>query len=334
MTPAPAPHATAPARPVVVITEPVEPQCREFLAQRCEVIDAPWAQPGALAGALPRADAMVVRTSTRVDARLLALAPHLRVVGRAGVGVDNIDLRACAARSVAVVHTPGANTSAVVEFVLGALLDAQRPRRFLDRALTPAQWESLREDLTAPRQVEGLTLGVLGFGRVGSRVASLAGALGATVLNNDLLEIPEDARAGARPVPFETLLSRAEALTFHVDGRPANRGLIGARAMTLLRPDVLLVNTSRGLVLDEPALGAFLRARPHARAILDVHAQEPFPADSPLLGLPNASLTPHIGAATRAAHEAMSWVVRDVWRVLNGEAPEHPAPPARPPHYP
>jgi phosphoglycerate dehydrogenase-like enzyme len=226
------------------------------------------------------------------------------------------------------VHTPGANTSAVVEFVLAVLLDAIRPRLFIDRAMTPAQWESLREDLTAPRQVEGLTLGVLGLGRVGSCVARIAGALGATVLFNDLLDIPETARAGAQPVPLEALLQRADALTVHVDGRPANRGLIGERALALVRPDMLMINTSRGLVVDEPALAAFLLAHPDSRAILDVHAQEPIGLDSPLLGLPNVYLTPHIGAATRPAHLAMSWVVRDVWRVLCGQAPERPAPPA------
>ena len=196
------------------------------------------------------------------------------------------------------------------------MLDALRPRRYLDRALSVSEWKEVRAALVAHRQLSELTLGVWGLGRVGSRVARLGGALGMRVVFHDLVEFPPERRAGAEAVSRERLLAEADVLSVHVDARPENRGMVGAAALGLVKGDVTLINTSRGFVVDAPALAAFLRAHPDARAMLDVHEPEPFGADYPLLGVENADLSPHIAAATGAAHKAMSWVVRGVWEAL------------------
>lgn len=313
------------ASALVVCAEPIDGEAAAWLGARCRVETAGPGEAERFAELLREADGLIVRTYTRVDEALLAAAPRLRIVGRAGVGLDNIDLGECARRGVAVVHTPDANTSAVVELVLAFMLDALRPRVYLDTALETGRWNDLRKGLIAPRQLEGQTLGVLGLGRVGSALARAAAALGMRVIYTDLLDIPEQRRHGAEPVEVERLFGEADVLSIHVDERPSNRGLVGRDLLDRCKPDALVINTSRGFVVDAAALADWLRERPDAAAVLDVHEPEPFGEDYPLLGLANARLTPHIGAATHPAHRNMSWVVRDVWRVLSGERPRHAA---------
>jgi phosphoglycerate dehydrogenase-like enzyme len=314
----------SPLKPLVVQTEHLDPAAAAWLAERARVAECPSDDPR-FASLLAGADALLIRTYTRVDDALLARAPGLRVVARAGVGLDNVDIPACTRRGVRVVSTPGANTRAVVELVFAFLLDALRPRVFLDRALDPESWKNLRRELQAPRQLCDLTLGIVGLGKVGSGVARAAAAMDMRVIYHDLLDIPAANRAGAQPVALDDLLARSDVVSLHVDARPGNRHLIGAAQLARCRPDCIIVNTSRGFVVDAAALAAFLRAHPSASAILDVHEPEPFGPDYPLLGLPNAHLAPHIGAATATANRNMSWVVRDLWRVLCGEEPEWPA---------
>ncbi len=311
-------------RPLAIITEELDEQPAAWLGARCEVVRCAHDSPE-LFGLLARASALVVRTYTIVDGELLDKAPGLKVVARAGVGLDNIDLEACRARNVRVVSTPGANTRAVVEYVLAMLLDATRPRVFLDAALGMGEWKSLRRELEAPRQLADMTLGIVGLGRIGQQMARVAAALDMRSIYHDLAEIPEDCRFEAVPVSRDELLERADAITVHVDGRPENRGLIGAAWFRQMRTDAVFINTSRGMVVDAQACAEFLRANPGAQALLDVHEPEPIDAASELLGLANAHLSPHIAGGTRAAKLAMSWVVRDVWRVLNGDEPEHAA---------
>lgn len=307
--------------PLALIAEAIDDECARWLGERCEVVTCP-PEDDRFLGLLDRASALIVRTYTRVDSTLLDHAPALRVVGRAGVGLDNIDLPACEARAVRVVHTPDANTQSVVEFTLATILNAVRPRPLLlpdepgPRGIDMTRWRILRESAVVERELAEMCVGVLGLGRIGSRVARALGALGARVLFHDLRDVPESETSGAIPVTFDELLARSDVLTIHVDGRPENLGLIGASRIALLRRNVVLVNTSRGFVIDEAALAAFLRENPDARAFLDVHAREPIPAQAPLIGLANAFLTPHIAAGTRSARRAMSWVVREVWDAL------------------
>lgn len=310
----------------VVQTEHLDPEAAAWLAQRCRLVRCAREDPR-FAEVAAGAAGLVVRTYTRVDGALLDKTPRLRVVGRAGAGLDNVDVPACRARGVEVVYTPDANTQAVVEFVFALIASVLRPARQIREAVSLDRWKALRRHHPDRPQMSELALGILGLGRIGRRVAQAGRALGfARVLYNDLLEIPPDQRFGARPVTVRELFEQADVLTVHVDGRAENRDFVGESLLELAKPGVILINTSRGFVVDSLALARFLGRHPGALAMLDVHEPEPFGPDYPLLGLDNARLTPHLAAATNRADLQMSWVVRDVAAVLEGARPQYPAP--------
>jgi D-3-phosphoglycerate dehydrogenase len=311
-------------RALVVVTEHLADEAAEWLAARCEVVRAPVDDPR-FAEAAPEVEALVVRTYTQVDAALLSHLPRLKVVARAGVGIDNIDLEACRARGVQVVFTPDANTQAVVEYVLCLLCDALRPRLFLDEPVERQEWDELRQDVVGLWQMNELVIGILGLGRIGKRVAEVARAIGFTVLYHDVAEIPESERRGAECVTLERLFAESDVLSIHVDGRPSNRRFVGRALLERMRPDAILINTARGCVVDPEALADWLRGNPAAQALLDVHDPEPITDANPLLPLPNAHLAPHLASRTMTAMDNMSWVVKDVAAVLEGRKPRYPA---------
>lgn len=308
-----------------IVTEELSEEPLAWLGERCRVVRAFPGDPAFEAHA-ETCTALIVRTYTRVNTDLLDRMPALRVVARAGVALDNIDVAACRKRNIEVVHAPGANSSAVAEYVFALLFDALRPRVFLDAPLGTPEWEAARKDLIASRQLADCRLGIWGFGRVGRLVARAAAGFGVETIYNDLLDVPESERSGATPVGRDELLESADIVTVHVDDRPANRGLVSTEAFGRMKPDVVFLNCARGLIVDPRAAAAFFWANRRALGLFDVHDPEPFGADYPLLGLPNVHLAPHIAAATERAKVSMSWVVRDVVRVLAGEAPENPAP--------
>ena len=314
-----------PQRSLVVRTEHLDPEAESWLKERCEVLHAEVTSKE-FTDVAAELHGLVVRTYTIVDENLLERLPELRVVARAGVGLDNIDVEACRRRGIEVVHTPDANTQAVVEYVTCLLCDAIRPRLTLDEPVSRTRWSEIRSEVCGAWQMNELVLGILGFGRIGRRVAQVATALGFTTIYHDLLDIPESERHGASPVSMEGVLTESDVLTIHVDGRDANHGLFDPGVISRLKSDLILLNTSRGFVIEEAPLAAWLRSNPTAVAILDVHATEPFTDDAPLLGLANAHLAPHLASRTATAMGNMSWVVKDVWRLLQGESPRHPAP--------
>ena len=308
------------ARPLVVVTEHLADEAAEWLSARCEVLHAPVADVR-FAEAAHEIEGLVVRTYTRVDAALLQVLPRLRVIGRAGVGVDNIDLEACRARGVQVVSTPDANTQAVVEYVLCLLCDALRPRLFLDEPVGKDEWDQIRQDIVGLWQMDELVLGILGLGRIGKRVAEVARAIGFTVVYHDIAEIAPERRNGAEPVSVTRLFAECDVISVHVDGRTENKRFVGRELISLMRPDAILINTSRGCVIDTHALADWLRVNPAAAALLDVHEPEPITDANPLLPLPNAHLAPHLASRTMTAMDNMSWVVKDVVAVLEGREP-------------
>lgn len=321
-------------KPRVLITERLDGDCAAWLAERVEVVWVEHGAPDAMARELPGADGMVVRTYTRVDAALLAQAPKLRVVGRAGVGLDNFDLPACAAAGVAVVYTPDANTQAVVEYVTGLMIDHVRPKTPIpppppgatDEQVA-ATFHGLRHTEVG-RQLDEMTLGILGFGRIGKRLGAVAHALGMNLRVCDVLPEAELRKAVEYPFTFcsrEELYRGSDVLSVHVDGRPENRGMIDAGAFEAMREHALLINAARGMLVDHAALADWAEARPTSTAILDVHDPEPPPADFPLHGRANVILLPHLASRTHTALKNMSWVVRDVAGVLAGETPRFPA---------
>ncbi len=302
-------------KPLILVTERLAERPLAWLKERSEVAEFA-ADSKAFLEAASRAEGLIVRTHTRVTKEFLAALPRLKVVGRAGVGLDNIDLLACEARGIAVVNTPDANTQAVVEYVTSLLGWAFRPVEFLDRAVTLGEWERLRYSRVPPREIREMTLGVLGLGRVGGRLASVARAIGCRTVYNDIAEVLPARAEGHESVSLDRLFAESDILSLHIDGRPSNRHFVDSRLIGAMKPGVLLINTSRGMVLDADALARHLRAHTAARAILDVHDPEPFTADYPLLSLPNAHLAAHMASRTETAIEAMSWVVRDVFAAL------------------
>ncbi|HEY1379290.1 MAG TPA: NAD(P)-dependent oxidoreductase [Gemmataceae bacterium] len=315
-----------PERPVVLVTEGSAPAPLAWLKQQARVVEA---APGSadFDAALPDADGMMVRTYTKVDAALLARCPKLKVVGRGGVGLENIDVAACRARGVEVVYTPDANTEAVAEFVIGFALQLLRPwAAFRDRAYGPTEFKRVRDTFRGA-QLDELTLGVLGMGRVGRRVGRIAAnGFGMRVVYHDLLDVRPHLTFPATAVDPPALFREADVVTLHVDMRPGNRHLVGGPLLALMKPTAVLINTSRGEVLDAAAVAAAIREKRIAGAAIDVFDPEPPGADYPLLGFDNVLLTPHMAARTHTAVENMSWVVRDMVAVLTGRAPNYPAP--------
>lgn len=315
-------------KPVVVVTEGSAEAPLRWLAERAEVVEIGPSDPG-FAEALARAEAAVVRSYTRVDRSFIAAAPRLRVVGRGGVGLDNIDVDACRERGVEVVYTPNANTAAVVDLFFAQLIRLIRPLHEIGTAadVAPEAWSRARKD--AGFLLSELTLGILGMGRVGRAVGRIATAFGMRVLYHDLLDVSQQVDFPAEAVGLEDLLSRADALTVHVDGRPGNRNFVDRRALERFAGRYL-VNMSRGMVLDETAVADAVAAGRLAGVAIDVYEPEPPPGDSPLIQLAergaNVLLTPHMASRARSAVENMSWVVKDVVAVLEGQRPDYPAP--------
>jgi len=311
--------------PLVLYNEPLAEVAVNWLAERCDVRQCD-AGAGQFDELLSQAEGLIVRTYLLVDAALLERAPQLRVVGRAGIGLDNIDVQQCRERGVEVVYTPQASLQAVVEYVLALIFDAIRPREAILAAPDQKKWGQWRKTLVGRRQLDECTVGILGYGRIGSHLGRLLSAFGCRVLYSDLREIDEAQRHGAQPVDDQTLFADSDIISVHVDGRASNRQFVDERLLSRLTDDAVFINTSRGFVVDAHALAAALRHRPEARAMIDVHDPEPFAGDYPLLELSNVTLFPHLASRTETGLVNMSWVVRDVAAVLQGRAPQYPAP--------
>jgi len=316
-------------KPIVIVTEGSDARPLDWLRQNATVIEAGADEP-AFAANIAAAEGLVVRTYTRVDDALLDRAPRLKVVGRGGVGLENIDVAACRRRGVEVVYTPDANTLAVGDFVFGYALQLLRPWNFFrDSVYDPKEFKRIRNTVRG-RQLNELTIGILGMGRVGRRVGHIAtGGFDMRVIYNDLIDFNATGSLPAFPataVDKQTLYREADILSIHVTMLPGNENLVGREQLALMKPDAIVINTSRGEVLDAAALADALRAGKLAGAAIDVFHPEPPKLDFPLLGLPNVLLTPHLAARTYTALENMSWVVRDVLDVIAGKQAKYPAP--------
>ena len=310
---------------LVIVTEGSDARPLQWLREHARVEEI-RADDARFLDALAGAEGLLVRTYTKVNAALLDRAMKLKVVGRGGVGLENIDVKECRRRGVEVVYTPDANTLAVGDFVFGYLLQLLRPWEFFrDAVYPPKEFKRIR-DTVRGRQLNEMTIGILGMGRVGKRVGHIAASgFGMKVIYNDLLPV-SGLDFPATAVDKPTLYREADILTIHVDMRPGNENLVGREQIAMLKPSAVIINTSRGEVLDAAALASAIREKRIFAAALDVFSPEPPPADFPLLGFANVLLTPHLAARTATALENMSWVVRDVMAVLQGRKPKYPAP--------
>ncbi len=266
--------------------------------------------PPALHAALADADALIVRNRTQVDRSLLAAAPRLRVVGRLGVGLDNIDVAACAGRGIEVIPATGANALAVAEYVIAAAMLLLRGAYRASDDVAAGHWP--RTPLSEGREIHGKCLGLIGFGGIGRLTAALAHALGMQVVAHDPAVDTTDpvwAQQSVAPLALDALLGSADVVSLHVPLQASTRNLIDARRLALMRPGSILINTSRGGIVDEVALAGALNAGGLGGAALDVFAAEPLAAGSALAGAPNLLLTPHIAGVTAESNVRVSTLV-------------------------
>jgi (S)-sulfolactate dehydrogenase len=297
----------------IVITEFMdEAAVAELSAQRSTLYDPALVdRPADLLAEARACKALVVRNRTQVRGELLAAATDLVVVGRLGVGLDNIDLDACKARNIAVCPATGANDVSVAEYVIATVMVLLRGAYYSTAEVIAGKWP--RNALINGREVSGRTLGLVGFGAIARETARRARALGMTVVAFDPYvpaEHPAWAELGAAPVSLDAVLATADAVSLHVPLSPGTRNLIDADALARMKPGAVLVNAARGGVVDEAALAAALKAGTLGGAALDVFEAEPLPAagGSVFAGCPNLILTPHIAGVTEESNVRVSSV--------------------------
>jgi D-3-phosphoglycerate dehydrogenase / 2-oxoglutarate reductase len=255
----------------------------------------------ALRALLPGAHALLVRSDTQVTGELIGLAPALRVIGRAGIGVDNIDLATATRRGIAVLNAPGANTVSAAEHTLGLLLALVRRVPWAAQSMRAGAWD---RKTFAGVELRGKTLGIVGLGRIGAHVATVARALGMKVCAHDPFLAEQRARElGVELLPLDDLLAQADAVTLHLPLTAETRHLLDTVRLGRMKRGALLVNTARGELVDETALLAAVTDGHLGGAALDVFALEPLPADSPLRGSDRLLLTPHLAASTKEAQD-------------------------------
>jgi D-3-phosphoglycerate dehydrogenase len=278
--------------------------------------------PQELLGIIGVYDALVVRSATQVTAEVLAAGQRLRVVGRAGTGVDNIDLDAATARGITVVNAPAGNSNAVAEQTIALMLILARHLYPAIASLKAGRWEKSK---LQGSEVKGKTLGLVGLGRIGTLVASKAKGLEMRIIAFDPYTSPERAASyGVELTTLEEVLRQADFLSVHTPLTPQTRGLIGAQELAQMKPSAYVINCARGGIIDEAALKAALEAKQIAGAALDVFEVEPA-TDNPLVALPNVIATPHLGASTAEAQENVAVdVAQAVVDVLEGRIPASP----------
>lgn len=305
----------------ILLTEEILDPSVDSLAERHEVLREPhlWKDRPALLERLRDVDAVMVRNMTTVDRAFLDAAPRLRVIGRIGVGLDNLDLRAINERGIVVCYPPEENAVSVAEHVFALLLSLARHIPAADRCVREGRWDRSRY---IGIELAGRTLGILGLGRIGFRVAVRARAFGMRVLAYDphlVGQHPAVTETGTELTSLEDVLSRSDVITLHLPLTEETRHLINAERLAMMKPGALIINTSRGSTVDEAALSEALRSGQLGGAALDVREQEP-PGESPLHDLPNVLLTPHIASWTEESlHRVISTVTADVARVLDGQ---------------
>ncbi|MFI5888938.1 phosphoglycerate dehydrogenase [Actinoplanes sp. NPDC051513] len=303
--------------PVVLIAEELAPSAIDVLAYDFDVRHVDGTDRKALLEAVAEADALIVRSATRVDAEVIAAGRVLKVVARAGVGLDNVEVPAATACGVMVVNAPTSNIVSAAEQAIALLLSVARHTSSASAALKRGEWKRSRYTGV---EVQGKTVGVVGLGRIGVLFAQRMASFGTRLIAYDPYVQPaRAAQLGVRLVGLEELLRESDFISVHLPRTPETFGLIGEKELGMVKPGVRIVNAARGGLIDEPALAAALREGRVAGAGLDVFATEPI-TDSPLFGFENVVVTPHLGASTAEAQDKAGLsVARSVKLALQGE---------------
>jgi len=304
-------------RPVVLIAEKLAPSVIDALGDGVEVRHVDGTDRPALLDAVNGADALLVRSATQVDAEVLGATNTLKVVARAGVGLDNVEVPAATARGVMVVNAPTSNIVSAAEHAVALLLSAARQIPAADATLRQHTWK--RSSFNGV-EISGKTIGVVGLGKIGQLFAQRIAAFGTTLIAYDpYVSAARAAQLGIELVSLEELLQRADAFSVHLPKTPETKGLIGAAQLASTKRGVIIVNAARGGLVDEQALADAVRSGQVAAAGIDVYASEPC-TDSPLFELPQVVVTPHLGASTVEAQDrAGTDVARSVKLALAGD---------------
>ncbi len=290
----------------VVVAEKISSSAVDLLREPRWTIVTADQLDGKLPEQLETADALIVRSAVQVNADLLEHGRKLRVIGRAGVGVDNIDLDAATRKGIAVMNTPGANAIAVAEHTFALMLDMARHIGRANNLMHAGKWE--KKSLQGS-ELKGKTIGIVGLGRVGMEVARRARVFGMDVVAHDPFVSASVAKEqGIRLAKLEEVYAAADYLSLHVGLTPQTAGMINAESIRKMKPGVRLVNCARGELIDETALAEALQQGSLAGAALDVFAEEPL-KNSPLMGIATAILTPHIAGSTFEAQEAVGYQI-------------------------
>jgi len=302
----------------ILVAEPVASEGVELLRAHHDVDERHGLDPAGLAAIIGEYDALVVRSQVQVDAALITAGTRLVVIGRAGVGVDNVDLDAATQAGITVVNAPTGNTIAAAEHTLALLYGVARRIAPADASLRRGEWK--RAQFTG-LELRGRTLGIVGLGKIGQAIALRARAMEMTVIGVDpFVSAEQAANHGVELVEFDAMLERADVVTVHVPLTQATRGLIGRATIARMKPGAILLNVARGGILDEAAVADALRSGHLGGAGVDVFENEP-PTGSPLLDAPNCLLTPHLGASTAEAQILVSEeVAAQVLDVLDGRS--------------
>jgi D-3-phosphoglycerate dehydrogenase / 2-oxoglutarate reductase len=304
-------------RPVVLLAEKLAPSAVEVLGDGVEIRHVDGTDRPALLAAVADADALLVRSATRVDAEVIGASTRLKIVARAGVGLDNVDVPAATARGVMVVNAPTSNIVSAAEHAVALLLSTARQIPAADASLRAGQWK--RSSFSGV-ELNGKTVGVVGLGKIGQLVAQRLEAFGVQLIAYDPYIVPaRAAQLGIELVSLDELLQSADIITIHLPKTPETQGLIGKDQLALTRPGVLIVNAARGGLVDEDALAEAVRSGHVGGAGIDVYVTEPT-TSSPLFELPQIVVTPHLGASTVEAQDrAGTDVARSVQLALAGE---------------
>jgi D-3-phosphoglycerate dehydrogenase / 2-oxoglutarate reductase len=313
-------------RPNIISLTGMHEEGLQLLRDAGDLRRATALDPATLRREVVGADALVIRTAGVIDAALLDCGKDLRVVGRHGVGYDQIDIEAATARGIQVVYTPGANTQSVAEHVFALMIGLSKHFTKMTAELIAGNYNA-RTSMTG-REIAGKTLGIVGFGRIGRRVGEIAHqGFGMHVLYNDIVAAPEDVerRSAARRLGLHEVLATSDYVTLHVPLDAGTRGMINRETLAIMRPDAILLNTSRGPVVDEPAVAEALDAGTLWGYGADVYTVEPPLPGHPLIGRPDVLLTPHSAAQTAEALRTMAiTIAEEVLSVLRGVMPTYP----------
>lgn len=306
----------------IFVSDPIGQSGLEYLKKCGHIVEyEPSISSEKLSEVIPPYDALIVRSRTRVDAKLIEQATALKVIARSGAGVDTIDVAAAAKKDIIVVNAPGANAEAVAEHTLALILALARDLIQTSAKMASGEWS---KSSYRGMELKGKTLGVVGFGTIGARVVELGLAFGMEVLVFTKTQTPErQARIfalGAKITDLETLVAESDVVSLHMSLSEETRGLFNTSLISKMKPISYLVNTSRGAIVDESALAQALTNGSLAGAALDVFSSEPLPATSVLRSLPNVILTPHVAANSKESEERASIMIADdIDRVLQGK---------------